>query len=141
MLTERLERLIWEGKASFKTFTIGGSEKHILPVDKNSWIIITEILYFPQNNGILNDVDDSSDTLLTQLNVFSKKSFNSFVFRNELQFHDHAGQHFAFPGSPVPIDCYLIHEDNVSFSFAVGGALSPSLVGVSQDSATGNRGF
>ena len=50
MITPHLEKLILCGKASYNTFVIGGSEKCILNVDNDRFIIITDIIYFSQLN-------------------------------------------------------------------------------------------
>jgi hypothetical protein len=36
MLTPKLEELIWNGKASFKTFIAGGSSKCILNIEEDN---------------------------------------------------------------------------------------------------------
>ncbi len=50
MLTPILEKLILSGKASYNTFVVGGSEKHILNVENDRFIIITDLLYFHEVN-------------------------------------------------------------------------------------------
>jgi hypothetical protein len=35
-----------QGKAQFKTFVAGGSERHVLNIENDRFIIITDITYF-----------------------------------------------------------------------------------------------
>jgi len=47
MLTPELERLIREGKAEYKTYTIGGSGVGTIPVDAQKRIVITDFIWHP----------------------------------------------------------------------------------------------
>jgi len=75
MITPKLEKLIWEGKAFFKTF-VAGSQKSTLNINNDRFIVITDITYsgyqlenFPvQENA--------------QLNIYGEKGFNHYIFRN-----------------------------------------------------------
>ena len=103
MITPHLEKLILSGNASYNTFVIGGSEKSILNVAKNRFVVITDITYFHQlnlngdpldptlNGSALNQVftslnliDYLTNRLNTQLRVFSRKSNNLFLYRNNV---------------------------------------------------------
>ena len=95
MITPHLEKLILTGNASYNTFVIGGSEKSILNVAKNRFVVITDITYFHQLNldegsgNVLSIFDINlflQTSLNTQLRVFSRKSNNLFMFRNNVNF-------------------------------------------------------
>lgn len=143
MITPILEKLILSGKASYNTHVIGGAEKCILGVDNDRFIIITDLTYFSQLNL---PTDDSNlgisdlllgklmDNLNTQLKIFSKKSNNTFLFRNNIMCSiKTVGFNNIFPIGSVKLDTYLIHDDDVSFTFSKNGsnlsildAISPS---------------
>ena len=141
MLTDRLEKLILCGKASYNTFVVGGSEKYILNVKPDHYIIITSINF--QNiqqvkaDGELGYPlyawDEVKKELFvqntnTQLKIFSNKSNNSFLFRNNFDLQrlyvDGPGTGFdkdkylVIPKNHYDIDTYLIHETDVSFTFS-----------------------
>jgi len=133
MLTPVLEKLILSGKAAFKTFMVGGTQKHILNVPNDRFIIITDLVYFsnlnnPQSEATFFHLDFDAFTKLnaklnTQVKIFSEKSNNAFVFRNSFTAHPHSGaatpDFWVFPThAPVKLDTYLIHEDDVSFTFS-----------------------
>jgi len=125
MITPTLEKLILCGKASFKTFTAGGSQMNNLRVPNDRFIIIVGFTHFPYFASEDPEPEEIFTALVTQMNVSSEKSFNSFVFRNE--------QHLGITlnsgglltqtygsGAPVQIDTYLVHESDVNFSFSKG---------------------
>lgn len=135
MLTPTLEKLVLSGNATYNTFVVGGTEKHILNVPSNRFIIITDITYFSQlqtsdgnahitRNQIENEL---LPQLNTQLKVFSNKSVNNFVFRNNFNiaptsFLPGANANnffFVTPTGSVKLDTYLIHESDVSFTFSL----------------------
>jgi hypothetical protein len=130
MLTQQLEKLILSGKASYKTFVVGGAGKNILNIKKDRFIIITDLTYFSS----LNTKDKSFNLALpeltvllskanTQLKIFSAKSNNKFIFRNDFQYiNSFTGSAFhVTPIGNTKIDTYLIHESSVSFTFSVAG--------------------
>lgn len=126
MITPALEKLILCGKASFNTYVIGGAEKYVLNVDSDRFIIITGITYFNRIQGrAVGTVEDLQINLakcITQLRVFSAKSNNLFTFRDNILVSTTAPGTFVFtPIGSTQIDTYLIHDRDVSFTFAVGG--------------------
>lgn len=136
MLTPVLEKLILCGKANYNTFVIGGSQKHILNVQNDRFIIITDIQYFSQVNlGIdarsasIDQVNElKTNHLNTQLKVFSTKSQNTFLFRNDLLIQPINADNTAFSIMPIgqtKLDTYLIHESDVSFTFSYAGQRNP----------------
>jgi hypothetical protein len=137
MLTATLEKLILSGNATYNTFVIGGTEKHILNVPSNRFIVITDITYFSNLNSkdgkITFDADGIelflTNNLNTQMKVFSNKSSNHFIFRNNININTYVDPqnlvreitYFAQPFGSTKLDTYLVHESDVSFSFSVAG--------------------
>ena len=135
MLTPALEKLILCGKASYNTFAVGGSEKSVLFVDNDRFIIIVGFTYFPMVNGkTINILSSELQFVLdrnTQLKIFSDKSNNVFQFRNELNISqirstniDQTQLFTVTPGAPVSIDTYLIHDSSVAFTFSYSMGLT-----------------
>jgi hypothetical protein len=125
MVTPELEKLILAGKASYKTFVAGGAAKSVLQMGTNRFVIITDFVYYPFIPYSQEAVDritgavtlrDIAGKNLTQLNIFSQKSFNHFVFKNNISpiVDDNTA---IFAGDPIKIDTYLIHEKDVTFDF------------------------
>jgi hypothetical protein len=139
MITPYLESKIHEGLAEYKTFSVGGSQKHILGVEKNSYIIIVQLIYFPVVNGRnIDDVATIDVNRITQLNIFDKaqKSFNNFVFRNNItEIGTPPANNRIFGGTPIVIPTYLIMETDVSFTFAKGQNLTSLSLAVSEGQA------
>ena len=84
MVTPELEKLILAGKASYKTFVAGGAAKSVLQMGTNRFVIITDFVYYPFIPYSQEAVDritgavtlrDIAGKNLTQLNIFSQKSF------------------------------------------------------------------
>lgn len=126
MLTPILEKLILSGRASFNTFVAGASEKSVLFVDNDRFIIITGLTYFPMINGEATNLTGAEFTTIlnrnTQMKVFSEKSNNNFIFRNALnvaEIRESGEPRFTLtPGAPIKLDTYLIHDSSVSFTFS-----------------------
>lgn len=137
-MTPALERLIWLGEARFKAVTLGGTQKHILKVPNDSFIIILHMIHFPYIPDEEDIPGNLHDRRVTQMNVFSPKSFNSFVFRNEIGIDtfEPGIMFFLRTGSPVSIPTYLMHEDDVSFSFSLGTDIVTTVAGVAPSEST-----
>lgn len=125
MLTPALEKLILCGKASYNTFTIGGSEKTVLNVTNDRYIIITDIVISHHlDNGRLDFTEATlnqflGEQQLTQLQIFSDRSYNHFVFRNEYMILEKGNNNFhVIPSGQTKFDTYLIHNTDISFSWA-----------------------
>ena len=142
MITPFLEKLILSGNATFNTFVIGGTEKHILNVASNRFIIITDIIYFNEvnntnENKVKNYRYDRQDVpnflverSLTQCTIFSEKSFNTFVFRNNFSFVPDGNAHIIVtPIGSTKLDTYLIHESDVAFTFCWAGKTAGNFIG------------
>jgi hypothetical protein len=125
MITPGIEKLILCGKANYNTFTIGGSEKSILNVAKDRFIIITDITISHHLDSFnINFTDGDFDgfmekKMLTQLCVFSDRGFNHFIVRNEFNFvrNDTNGRFHVLPAGHTKFDTYLIHNTDVAFNW------------------------
>lgn len=149
MLTPALEKIVLSGKGSFNTFVAGGSEKSILNVDNDRFIIITDLTIFPMTPAT-KLVNWDSATIEAQfvnyqLKVFSEKSYNNFVVKPSMTingYHDpgSGGDKFTISGGqPVKLDTYLIHESDVSFTVSKALKTTPSSTGVTPAQSVGIR--
>lgn len=133
MITPALEKLILCGKANYNTFTIGGSEKSILNVAKDRFIIITDIVvhhHLDSFDIIFTDTnfdDFMKSKMLTQLCIFSDRGFNHFVFRNEFNFvrNDSNGRFHVLPAGSTKFDTYLIHNTDVALNWITSAENTP----------------
>lgn len=158
MLTQTLEKLILCGKASYNTFVVGGSQKYILNVKNDHYIIITNISYQSALNIELPYIGDNDftvdfeqlkplfrDTLTTQLKVFSNKSNNTFLFRNNFDIINLPklgedpinGRYLLQPKGTTSIDTYLVHESAVSFTFSNAGTIYDGTSGPTPSASIG----
>ena len=120
MLTPKLEELILCGKAFFKTFVAGG-EKHTLNISNDRFIIITDITYFP-----INIIDrNARESFNTQLAIYGERGYNNFIFRNFIRKTEQ--DYFL---NPVTLNLYLLHEQQVGFSFCNAHDFSNLNIGV-----------
>lgn len=123
MLTPNLEKLILCGKAAYNTLSIGGSQKTIFNVAKDRFIIITDITIFHHLDfrGIeLTDIqlnDYMKTNMLTQLTVFSDRSYNNFIVRNEFDIAQKGQNWHVLPKGHTKFDTYLIHNTDISFTW------------------------
>lgn len=142
MLTSHLEKLVLSGDASFNTFVAGGAEKNVLNIQSDRFIIITDITIFPPGGkkGVIETEALSlllQNNSLFQLKVKSEKSENTFVVRSNFGISrgHNTNEHYVVGGSPVKLDTYLIHTNDVAFTFSFGDQLKSSL-----DAVTGALG-
>jgi len=146
MITPHLEKLIFTGKAAYMTHVIGGTQKAILNVKSNHFIVIIDLHYnyamkMPKIMGTSDDLTNLESKFNTQVKIFSEKSMNSFMFRDAVTLTGVAGQgtpFFAMPNGGIKLDTYLIHESSVSFTFSNAGTLSDN---VAQIMDTGQVAF
>jgi hypothetical protein len=108
MITPHLEKLILCGKAFFKTFVAGG-DKHTLSFGNDRFIIITDITYMPMNVESLAGGTNQN----TQVAIYGQRGYNHYIFRN---YNLSNGNHLDFT-APVTINTYLLHDQQVGFSF------------------------
>ena len=137
MLSRKLEKLVLTGKASFNSYVCGGSQKNVLNVDNDRFIIITDLTFFHNVNfrncnittaQLINLLNNHQTT---QLKIFSNKSFNNYVFRNNLNYsYDSLTDRWlTSPTGSTKLDTYLIHESDVSFSFSMGTQIKADTIG------------
>lgn len=143
MIPEKLQKLILQGKAQAGTFVAGGAPKAVLNVANDRFIIITSINY---QSGVktesLEIIDDNALSKVlknTQVKIFSAKSNNTFVFRDQINISRHgsgAGSSYAAtPGGSETLETFLIHEDDVSFTFSTLGIINDVIVNTFPTSA------
>jgi len=126
MLTAKLEALIWEGKAAFKTFVAGGSERHVLDIEQDRFIIITDITYFSSGHfpvspdGEFNNwTNVSANGMNTQVTIGSERGVNRFLFRNSFtEILSGGSRQLLAPVGSTKIDCYLLHQTQAAFTFS-----------------------
>ena len=115
MITPKLEEMILCGKAFFKTFVAGG-DKHTLTFGNDRFIIITDITYFPMNitTNIRSDIPYQNHN--TQVAIYGERGYNHYIFRNFNNTNVNNANVHGFC-SPITINTYLMHEQQVGFSF------------------------
>jgi hypothetical protein len=128
MITPKLEQLIFEGKAFFKTFVAGGSQRINLNIDNDRFIIITDVTYFssgsfPQDENGKNNtfVNMSTNGMNTQLSIIGERGINRFLFRNNfvsVPINDAGTDFKLLPIGHTTINCYLLHTTQVNFAFS-----------------------
>jgi len=115
MLTPQLEKWILCGKAFFKTFVAGGT-KHTLTFGNDRFIIITDITYFAMNCPPA-DPDLGEANHNTQVAIYGERGYNNFIFRNYNFAAITGGTFMQDFTAPTTIHTYLLHEQQVGFSF------------------------
>jgi hypothetical protein len=128
MLTQYLEKLIWEGKATFKTFVAGGSQRHLLNINNDRFIIITDITYFNSGHfpedptGATNQwTEVYNKGMNTQITIGGERGVNRFLFRNNFVAVPNTTSSLREHLSPIgstTINTYLIHTTQIAFSFS-----------------------
>ena len=136
MLTAKLESLIWEGKAAFKTFVAGGSQRHVLNIANDRFIIITDITYFNSGHfpvdpdGAFNNWQSlSANGMNTQVTIGSERGINRFLFRNS--FTEVSQGRILSPVGSTKIDCYLLHQTQAAFTFSFAQDFTGQTVAIS----------
>lgn len=132
MITPKLEELILCGRAFFKTFVAGGT-KHTLTFGNDRFIIITDITYFAMN---VPDNDDNANHN-TQVAIYGERGYNHFIFRNYNNTNVNNANVHGF-SSPTTIHTYLLHEQQVGFSFCNANIYQNIFTGVAN---TNNPGY
>ena len=131
MLTDNLIKLIHEGKAEYKTYTLGVSGTGFIQVPKNHYIVITDFIY---NHFVDTDAENintmalanglSYNALHTVVFSSSPKSQYMWDFRTNIQifpFFDIETQaqdfnFFSVLNDAENINCYQVHNDNINIS-------------------------
>ena len=149
MITPILEKLIFEGKAQYKTFVAGQSQKHIMNIPQNRYIIITDLWYTPtfyfDPHAEKSLETQYLNNMITQLTILGTKGFNRFLFKNSIYFnYDNSPIKVSShtPNNPIHISTFLIHIDGISFTFSNGeknivfsNAVAPSTASLSNVAA------
>lgn len=126
MITPKLEELLLCGKAFFKTFVAGG-DKHTLTFGNDRYIIITDITYFPMNIPTSGTANHN-----TQVSIYGERQYNNFIFRN---FLNEPASRVTGICSPTTIHTFLVHDQQVGFSFCN----APFFQNLSSGVANGNN--
>jgi hypothetical protein len=142
MLTAKLEELIWNGKAQFKTFVAGDSERHVLDIETDRFIIITDITYFSSghfpvsSDGEFNNWQSvSANGMNTQVTIGSERGVNRFLFRNSFSEMNAGGsRQLLAPVGSTKIDTYLLHTTQAAFTFSFAQDFTGQTVALAQAS-------
>ena len=108
--------------------------KNNLSYFSQCFIIITDITishHLDSFNINFNDGDFDDfmkEKMLTQLCVFSDRSFNHFIIRNEFNFvrNDTNGRFHVLPAGHTKFDTYLIHNTDVAFNWITSAPNTPA---------------
>lgn len=130
MLTPNLEKLILSGRAVYRTFVAGNTNRHILPVGSDRFIIITDLTWFsflpPKTTALdLAELQDVQTLFsLFQVRIKSYKSENSFVFRNQFSVNLDSStlpgiRYMLSGGNNTQQNVYLVHTNDVAIIFTL----------------------
>jgi hypothetical protein len=118
MITTDLAADIKNGVAQYRTFVCGIGQSNRLPVPKNSYIIICDLLIMPfidENIGSGEAAFDLRRILMYEFT--SDKSSNHFVIRHQFtNVVAEAGVAAICMEPPVKVDTYLVHTSEVRIS-------------------------
>lgn len=127
MLSPKLEDLILKGRAFFRTAVIGGTQKATINIDDDRFIIITDMIYFPgfyaQDNTqeLKPEIDFTS-----QFTVYGQRGFTNYIARTSYDRNVLSDRPLYSPKTQVRYDVYLLHTQQVGFSFTKGAPLIPT---------------
>lgn len=115
MIPYKIEKLIWEGKASFKSQTFGFGEQFIIDVEARTFIIITGFTFSPRAFS-LNSPSQSADEffLLQQLIFSSGQKSNSFIYKPFFNIISKSTDTLSFAEIIQEKDIYMIYDSDVS---------------------------
>jgi len=126
MITTKLEELIWQGKARSRTWCIGGAGVSRIPVQKNSFIVITDILWTPFNDeklqsgvDIITHINTYNLRMIHSMLLYTSKSKQLFNFRDQLDVKPtpdwltDGGKSYISTSAPYNVPCYLVFDENV----------------------------
>jgi hypothetical protein len=129
MLTAKLEQLILQGKAFFRTAVIGGTQKATINIDDDRFIIITDVIYFPGYYvADPTTLPDEEKDFSSQFMIYGRRGYNNFIARTSFDQITRTlqGRSVYTPKNHIRYDLYLLHEKQVGFSFTKGADLTPS---------------
>ena len=120
MIPAALEKLILSGKAVYQTFVAGGAGTSILPVGKNSFIVIIDITSFHWGNaGPTFDLAQLNQESVYQMSLNSGKSQNHFIFKGDVTASNTNPplESLYFLNGHTKLEVYLIHKEDVKIDF------------------------
>lgn len=117
MITTYLEKLIHSGLAKYNTFVFGTGGVGQIPVEPGSSIVITDFIYFNfcDVDGQINDSTEWFRRSVHQVDFYSEKSRNSYVFRSNVDgiLISPGNSDLPYSNGHVKVDCYLVHDSDV----------------------------
>ena len=122
MLTQKLEQLIWEGKASYKTWALGVGAASTIKVQKNSFICIVKFSFSPFLDtaeiapfSVSKAAECSAHTVRFQAVGGSKQYY--YNFRNSFNINVNAygaGTFLPLPSQDAKdVDTYMMFDKDV----------------------------
>lgn len=139
MITPVLEKLIWSGKAFFKTLVVGGSQRQNFDIQNDRFIIITDLTYFSSGYFPNDDGTGANNTyknmvvngMNTQLTILGEKGVNRFLFRNFYNsvLVDETQKFTLLPFGSTSLNTYILHTTQVAFSFSFAQNLNNQITG------------
>lgn len=125
MLTTKLEELILKGRAFFRTAVIGGTQKATINIAEDRFIIITDVTYFPGYYNELAEIYRSPATkndFTSQFTIYGNRGYNNFVARTKYDAIVDSETKLVYyvPSNHIRYDLYILHTDQVGFSFCKG---------------------
>jgi len=126
MLSPKLEDLILKGRAFFRTAVIGGTQKATINIDDDRFIIITDMIYFPgfYAKETVNELDSNFD-FTSQFTVYGQRGFTNYIARTSYDRNVLSDRPLYSPKTQVRYDVYLLHTQQVGFSFTKGATITP----------------
>lgn len=132
MIPRILERMIFEGRAQFKTWCVGGAAVSRIPVTKGHYIVVTGFDYHPFIDAPLpstvNQWQNQAFRMCTQHQVILYTTKNKFQwnFRDWYSLSQDTVSGVAnlmtTPGAPHSQSCYCVFGENVRVNIRpVGG--------------------
>jgi hypothetical protein len=129
MIPQNLISKIESGNAKLKTLVAGWGGVNFLPVPSNTYIVITDIKFFPYtdsglykfntalSSSILKEILRSS---IQQLKIYSQKSSNHFIVRWDVSFSQWVLNNLAYVlnfggNNGITFETYLVHDSDVNF--------------------------
>ena len=122
MITPVLEKAVLSGKATFKTFNIGGMGKNVLEVPNDRFFVITKIISYPHFPVVATQPNPFPflNRAVYQLNINTGQRAFHYAMRNSFsKYYDSTDDSFNLGGfgPPVNIDTYLVCQQDISFVF------------------------
>jgi len=121
-LTPILEKAVLQGRASFKTYGIGGMGKNILPCPDDRFIVITNIIDYPHFPDPIANLTAGPEELLKrsvyQININTESRQYHFPIRKSFSMDNNGIGGF---GPPVNIETYLVCQSAIEIVYLSPG--------------------